>query len=338
MTGMLTVGVIFGGQSGEHEVSIASAQSVVEALAQRYRVVPFYISKRGQWAGTRDAQQVLTQGKVYEPENGGFMAVYSDLLAVDVVFPVLHGPYGEDGRVQGLLEMLHKKYVGNGVLASAVGMDKIMMKAVFGQAGLPQVKYLTLLAEQWQREAIPWCEQIELELGYPCFVKPANLGSSVGISKVRDRQQLQLAVNHALEYDRRVIVEQGVRAREIECGVLGNEQLSTSCVGEVTYTSDFYDYETKYTAGKAKYIIPAVIPPEVAQAVQTMSIKAFQAIGGRGLGRVDFFYIEESATILVNEINTMPGFTKMSGYPKFWQASGLEFVDLCDRLVQLAFA
>jgi D-alanine-D-alanine ligase len=335
---MQTVGVIFGGQSGEHEVSIASARSVCNALGKSYRVVPFYITKTGQWADPTTSEQVLTKNGAIVPVNGSYQVIFEQLGAVDVVFPVLHGPYGEDGRVQGLLEMLQKKYVGNGVLASAVGMDKIIMKSIFAQAGLPQVKYLAILAEQWHKQAIAWCEQIELELGYPCFVKPANLGSSVGISKVRNREQLQTAINHAIDYDRRVIVEQGVQAREIECGVLGNTELSTSCVGEITYQSDFYDYETKYTTGKAQYIIPASLPPAVAQAVQAMSIRAFQAIGGRGLGRVDFFYIAESATILINEINTMPGFTTTSGYPKFWQATGIEFTDLCDRLVQLALA
>jgi len=338
---MQTVGIIFGGQSGEHEVSISSAKSVCQALGQelgyKYRVQPFYIGKNGAWADGQTTALAIDSGRSQTVEQSHVVEVLAELLKVDVVFPVLHGPYGEDGRVQGLLEMLGIKYVGNGVLASAVGMDKITMKSLFAQAGLAQVKYLPLLANQWQREPDSWCEQIEIELGYPAFVKPSNLGSSVGISKVRDRQQLVTAIDLALQFDQRIIIEQGQTVREIECAVLGNDRsLHTSCVGEVTYQSDFYDYETKYTAGMAQYIVPALIPPAVEQVVKNMSIKAFQAIAGRGLARVDFFYIESSATVLINEINTMPGFTATSGYPKFWQKSGINFPDLCDRLVCLA--
>lgn len=330
---MTTVGIIFGGRSGEHQVSIASAQSVYQALKTIYQVMPFYIDRDGQWADIELSQQVLGTG---EPAASSNNNRWSDFANTDVFFPVLHGPYGEDGKVQGLLDMCNKKYVGSGVLASAVGMDKIMMKSTFAQAGLPQVRYLPLLLSQWHKYKDSWIEQIELELGYPCFVKPSNLGSSVGISKVRHRQQLWSALELAFSYDSRIIIEQGVSAREIECGVLGNADISTSCVGEVTYTSDFYDYETKYTAGRASYIIPASIPETVKEAVQSMSIKAFQAIGGRGLARVDFFYLPDRATVLVNEINTMPGFTSTSGYPKFWQYSGLDFPTLCDQLIQLA--
>jgi D-alanine-D-alanine ligase len=338
---MQTVGVIFGGQSGEHEVSIASAQSVCRALGEelshKYRVQPFYIAKNGAWADRQTTALALQSGRSQTVLQSRFTEVLTDLLAVDVVFPVLHGPYGEDGRVQGLLEMLGIRYVGNGVLASAVGMDKITMKSLFAQAGLAQVKYLPLLASQWHREPESWCEHIELELGYPAFVKPSNLGSSVGISKVRNRQQLITAIELALQFDHRLIIEQGQTVREIECAVLGNDcDVQTSCVGEVTYQSDFYDYDTKYTPGKAKYIVPAPIPPAVEQLVKNMTIKAFQAIAGRGLARVDFFYIESTATVLINEINTMPGFTPTSGYPKFWQQSGISFPELCDRLVALA--
>lgn len=333
ISAMKTVGVIFGGRSGEHQVSIASAQSVGMALKEIYQIIPFYIDAYGNWADIRLSEQVLATGKPLISAGAERWAEFAD---IDVFFPVIHGPYGEDGKLQGLLDMFNKKYVGNGVLASAVGMDKIMMKSTFAHAGLAQVQYLPLLLSQWQKYGESWLEQAEIELGYPCFVKPSNLGSSVGISKVRDRQQLKLAIDLAFSYDRRIIIEQGVQAREIECAVLGDTQISTSCVGEVTYASDFYDYETKYTAGKAQYIIPAEIPDAVEQAVQSMSVKAFQAIGGRGLARVDFFYLPASATVLINEINTLPGFTNTSGYPKFWQYSGLNFRDLCDRLVQLA--
>jgi D-alanine-D-alanine ligase len=335
----LQIGLLFGGRSGEHEVSMISAKAIASALAQnpRYDLQPFYIQKDGTWCTPQDSFAVLQSGLAladsHGPANFQLPAAVND---IDIWFPVLHGPNGEDGTVQGLLQLMQKPYVGNGVLASAVGMDKILMKSVFAQAGLAQVKYVALSRSAWQQQPEPWCEHIELELGYPCFVKPSNLGSSVGISKVRDHAQLINAIASAMSYDARVIIEQGVSAREIECAVLGNDRPQASVVGEITFKSDFYDYETKYTPGLADLIIPAVLPPEVTQAVQDMAIKAFQAIAGAGLARVDFFYIESTATVLINEINTFPGFTATSMYPKLWGASGLEFPQLCDRLIELA--
>ncbi|MCY7333877.1 MAG: D-alanine--D-alanine ligase [Pseudanabaena sp. CAN_BIN31] len=337
----LYVGLLFGGQSGEHDVSITSAKAIASALSQnpRYQVQPFYIQRDGTWRSPDLSQQVLDSGKGLQDSelltNAAFF-LPMEVQQVDLWFPVLHGPNGEDGTVQGLLQLMHKPYVGNGVLASSVGMDKIAMKAIFANAGLPQVKYVALNRWQWQQDEQAWSEHIEATLGYPCFVKPSNLGSSVGISKVRDRQQLQEAIASATSYDPRIIIEQGVTAREIECAVLGNEQPKASAIGEITFTSDFYDYETKYTAGMANLIIPSELPDNVTQAVQSMAVKAFQTVAGSGLARVDFFYVEATGTVLINEINTFPGFTSLSMYPKLWEYSGIPFTELCDRLVELA--
>ncbi len=349
MTGMidlaakspLYVGLLFGGQSGEHDVSITSAKAIASALSQnsRYQVQPFYIQRDGTWHSPDVSNQVLDSGKALQDSelltNAAFF-LPTEVQQIDLWFPVLHGPNGEDGTVQGLLQLMQKPYVGNGVLASSVGMDKIAMKAIFANAGLPQVKYVALNRWQWQQDEPSWSEHIEATLGYPCFVKPSNLGSSVGISKVRDRQQLKEAIASATSYDPRIIIEQGVTAREIECAVLGNEQPQASAIGEITFTSDFYDYETKYTAGMADLIIPSNLPDHVTQAVQSMAVKAFQTVAGAGLARVDFFYVEATGTVLINEINTFPGFTSLSMYPKLWEYSGIPFAELCDRLVELA--
>jgi D-alanine-D-alanine ligase len=343
----LRIGLLFGGQSGEHEVSITSAKAIASVLSQnsRYQLQPFYIQKNGLWCNPTKSQAVLSQtestaqtsekssDESSEPVQWQLPMAAND---IDVWFPVLHGPNGEDGTVQGLLQLMQKPFVGNGVLASAVGMDKILMKSLFAQAGLAQVKYVALSRWQWEDEPEAWYEHIETQLGYPCFVKPSNLGSSVGISKVRDRTQLEVAIGNAIGYDSRIIIEQGVTAREIECAVLGNDRPQASTVGEITYKSDFYDYETKYTAGLAELIIPAILPEGVTEAVQAMSVRAFQTLACAGLSRVDFFYVESTATVLINEINTLPGFTALSMYPKLWEYSGIAFADLCDRLIELA--
>ncbi len=337
----LSIGLLFGGQSGEHDVSITSARAIASALSQnpRYQVQAFYIQRNGTWRSPDISQQVLDRGAALADSeiltNAAFF-LPMEVQQVDIWFPVLHGPNGEDGTVQGLLQLMHKPYVGNGVLAAAVGMDKIAMKAIFANAGLPQVKYVSLNRWQWQQDQSAWTEHIEATLGYPCFVKPSNLGSSVGISKVRDRQQLKDAIASATSYDPRIIIEQGVTAREIECAVLGNEQPQASAIGEITFTSDFYDYETKYTAGMANLIIPSQLPDHVTQAVQSMAVKAFQTVAGAGLARVDFFYVEATGMVLINEINTFPGFTALSMYPKLWEYSGIPFTELCDRLIELA--
>ncbi|MBF2048164.1 MAG: D-alanine--D-alanine ligase [Elainella sp. C42_A2020_010] len=343
---VLRVGVLFGGCSGEHEVSICSAQAITQALLDaanqgKYEVVPFYIQKNGLWQTGELAQTVLESGVPADNDTGdaSLWMFPAEVTQVDVWFPVLHGPNGEDGTIQGLLKLMQVPFVGCGVLASAIGMDKLAMKTGFAQAGLPQVKYLAVSrSEVWSNPCVfpKLCDQIEATLGYPCFIKPANLGSSVGIAKVRTRSELEAALDNAASYDRRLIVEAGVIAREVECAVLGNDQPKASVVGEITFDSDFYDYETKYTAGKADLQIPAALPTEISSRIQEMAVQAFKAIDGAGIARVDFFYVEATGEILLNEINTMPGFTATSMYPQLWAASGISFPALVDQLVQLA--
>ncbi len=340
----LKVGLLFGGRSGEHEVSIISAGAIAKGLqanADKYAVLPFYIQKNGQWVAGAQAQQVLDSRQPMATSDAppDLWQFPAQTAAVDLWFPVLHGPNGEDGTVQGLLQLMQKPYVGSGVMGSSVGMDKIGMKMAFAQAGIPQVKYMALTRAQIHSDPSVFpklCDQIAAELGYPCFVKPANLGSSVGISKCRTHAELEAALNSAASYDRRIIVEAGVVAREVECAVLGNDAAKASVIGEITFDSDFYDYETKYTAGRADLTIPAVLPAAVAQRIQELSVQAFQSIDCAGLSRVDFFYVEATGEVLINEINTLPGFTATSMYPQLWQATGIEFPDLVDQLVQFA--
>jgi D-alanine-D-alanine ligase len=367
----LRVGLLFGGCSGEHEVSINSARAIAKALsaeqnASKYEILPFYIQKDGRWLAGNVSQQVLESGQPLQlprpnpdPQDNQLGQLGSDssqlstadrlsfsrwqspsqVAEVDVWFPILHGPNGEDGTVQGLLTLMQVPFVGSGVLGSAMGMDKIAMKMAFAQAGLPQVKYMAVNRSQiWSNPCVfpKLCDQIELNLGYPCFIKPANLGSSVGIAKARSRQELETALDNAASYDRRIIVEAGVIARELECAVLGNDQPQASVVGEITYSSDFYDYETKYTQGKADLVIPATISDAVTRQIQEMALQAFAAIDAGGLARVDFFYVEATGEVLINEINTLPGFTATSMYPLLWAHSGVSFPELVDRLIQLA--
>lgn len=343
----LTVGLLFGGRSGEHEVSINSAKAIAKALTlgnnpSKYRILPFYIQKNGVWSNSAIAEQVLSTGKPLAAEIANRDQLWqfpTPVSEVDVWFPILHGPNGEDGTVQGLFTLMQVPYVGSGVLGSAAGMDKIAMKDIFAQAGLPQVKYIAIARTQIESNTgtLPQLlAEIETELGYPCFVKPANLGSSVGIAKVRSRAELETALTNAASYDRRIIVEAGVQAREVECAVLGNEQPQASVVGEITFDSDFYDYETKYTDGRSQMHIPADLPPAIASEIQAMAIKAFTALDCAGISRVDFFYVEASGEVFINEINTLPGFTAFSMYPQLWKTSGVAFPDLVDQLIQLA--
>lgn len=346
----LQIGLLFGGRSGEHEVSIRSAQAIARALSmgdnlERYTVAPFYIQKNGVWANPTLSEQILQSGippSGTEETTAVSAALWqfpSEVSRVDVWFPVLHGPNGEDGSLQGLLQLMQVPYVGNGVLASSVGMDKIAMKMVFAQTGLPQVNYVAVdRAEIWSNPCVfpKLCDRIEDHLTYPCFVKPANLGSSVGIYKVRSRTELEAALDGAASYDRRLVVEEGVTAREVECAVLGNDLPKASVIGEITFDSDFYDYDTKYTEGRADLHIPAPLPEAVAQTIREMAVRAFQAIDGAGIARVDFFYAEKSGQIFINEVNTLPGFTATSMYPMLWKASGIEFDALVHQLIQLA--
>ncbi len=357
----LQVGLLFGGCSGEHEVSIRSAQAIATALTKgentsKYELMPIYIQKDGHWQPSDISQQVLESGnpkslKLTDENNNNsdlsptqqtssnLWQTPPETAQVDVWFPVLHGPNGEDGTIQGLLKLMQVPFVGSGVLGSAMGMDKIAMKIAFDHAGLPQVKYQAVTRSQiWSNPCVfpKLCDDIEAALGYPCFVKPANLGSSVGIAKVRSRSELETALDNAASYDRRIIVEAGVEVRELECAVLGNDLPKASVVGEITYDSDFYDYETKYTEGKADLFIPARVSEAIATQIKEMATEAFLAIDAAGLARVDFFYVEKTGEIFINEINTMPGFTATSMYPMLWEASGIPFDELVDILIQLA--
>ncbi len=341
------VGLLFGGRSGEHEVSVSSARAIAKALnsgenADKYELLPFYIQKDGLWQTDEIARQVLeynSQVSASSSDRSRLWQFPAKVSKVDVWFPILHGPNGEDGTIQGLLTLMQMPFVGSGVLGSAAGMDKITMKMVFESAGLAQVNYVAIdRAEIWSNPCVfpKIGDRIEQELGYPCFVKPANLGSSVGISKVQSRQELETALDEAASYDRRIIVEAGVTAREVECAVLGNDNPRASVVGEIAYQGDFYDYETKYTAGEAELAIPASLPDAIADKIRDMAVRAFKAIDAAGLARVDFFYNEATGEVLINEINTLPGFTATSMYPQLWAASGIEFPELVDRLIQLA--
>lgn len=344
------IGVIFGGCSGEHEVSIQSAQAIAHALARganqsKYEVVPVYILKNGVWQFGPEAAAVLQSGQAADVDTEAATFIWrlpdaQQAATIDIWFPVLHGPNGEDGTIQGLLTLMQVPFVGSGVLGSALAMDKLAMKTAFAQAGLPQVKYMAVSrAEVWSNPCVfpKLCDRIEETLGYPIFIKPANLGSSVGIAKVRSRQELEASLDTVASYDRRIIVEASVQGREVECAVLGNDVPKASVVGEITFSSDFYDYETKYTKGLADLTIPANLPIDVSRRIQEMAVQAFQAVDAAGISRVDFFYVESSGEILINEINTLPGFTATSMYPMLWQASGVAFEALVDQLVQLGY-
>jgi D-alanine-D-alanine ligase len=341
------VGLLFGGRSGEHEVSINSARSILQAFnspenLDKYAVIPFYIDKNGCWHSSEIAQQILSSRQplaIDKDIKANLWQFPPEVSEIEVWFPILHGPNGEDGTLQGLLTLMRVPFVGSGVLGSSVGMDKIAMKTAFASVGLPQVKYKAVTrAEVWSNPCVfpKLCDQIAQEFDYPCFIKPANLGSSVGISKVRSQQELETALDSAASYDRRIIIEAGVTAREIECAVLGNDNPQASVVGEITFDSDFYDYETKYTDGRSSMVIPANIPDTIANQVREMAVAAFKAVDAAGLARVDFFYVEKTGEVFLNEINTLPGFTNFSMYPQLWKATGLEFDKLVDKLVQLA--
>jgi D-alanine-D-alanine ligase len=340
--------VIFGGRSGEHEVSLASAHAIMGALREsgRYEVVPVGITREGAWISSggpmrelesRIGEQVSSSGGTARPASVSEKLPVGLVGAADVVFPVLHGPYGEDGTVQGVLELAGVPYVGSGVLASAAGMDKVTMKKVFAYHGLPQVEWLGLARKEWNEDRKKRVREIETSLGYPCFVKPSNLGSSVGINKATDSGELADALDAAAALDRRVIVEQGVDAREIEVSVLGNEEPKVSVPGEIVVPGhEFYDYEAKYVEGGMELHAPAEIPGGAAMEIQHIARTAYTAIDAAGMARVDFFLERGSGGVILNEINTIPGFTPTSVYPKLWAASGLPYEQLLDRLIQLA--
>jgi D-alanine-D-alanine ligase len=345
----LCVGVVFGGASGEHAVSIRSARTVIGALrggvnSERYAVSCFYIDRAGRWWPPTVAEAVLSGGEeaVTLPADAppGLQGLPVGAEAVQVWFPVLHGPNGEDGTIQGLFTLMGRPFVGSGVLGSALGMDKQAMKAAFAAAGLPQVPYACVLAEELVGseaglEAL--LDRLEAELGYPCFVKPANLGSSVGISKARDRGSLLAGLREAAALDPRIVVERGVTARELECAVLGGGAagpLRASVLGEIRFNADWYDYETKYSEGLSHTEIPAQVPEALSDRARQLALTATRAVAASGLARVDFFWDEASGELWLNEINTMPGFTSQSMYPMLWSASGVPLEDLVHELVR----
>src|SRR6202140_2138384 len=379
----LRVGILFGGRSGEHEVSLLSAASVLNAIdKEKYEVVPIGITKDGRWLTAEHAENLLQGKLVIEPRHlragdpdttqpagvlgpgeavvvppepvrrqNGLVPFQTDAaqmrrasdraINVDVIFPVLHGTFGEDGTIQGLLELADIPYVGAGVLGSAAGMDKDIMKSLFIAAGIPIVKHVTILRAAWEKDPKKVQKLMETKLTYPVFVKPANLGSSVGISKAHNRNELGPAIEEAAKFDRKIVIEQGVggkkeKAREIECSVLGNDEPEASVPGEIVPGTEFYDYTAKYVDEGSQLIIPAKLTKAETKKVQDMAVDAFKAVDCSGLARVDFLMDPKTERIYLNEINTMPGFTSISMYPKMWAASGLPYPELIDRLIQLA--
>ena len=352
--GKMRVGVVFGGRSGEHEISLLSAQSVMRAINKdRYDIVPIGITTEGRWLTGGDPLKTLTGGQVKMPELLQAPLVQrsasqvsralipgtapSSIPSVDVIFPVLHGPMGEDGTVQGLFELADLPYVGAGVMASAVGMDKVAMKDVFRAHGLPIVPYLVFQRSEWEHNPSEVMTQIEARLGFPCFIKPANLGSSVGITKAHDPVELDAALADAASYDRKLLAEMAVpHVREIECSVLGNDDPIASLPGEVKPGREFYDYQAKYFDENTQLIVPAPLSDELTARVRELAISAFRAIDCAGMARVDCLLNGETNEVFVSEINTIPGFTSVSMYPKMWQATGLSYGELIDRLIDLA--
>jgi len=377
----IRVGVLFGGRSGEHEISLLSAASVFKAVDQnKYEVVPIGITKEGRWVTSGDAERLLAGKPLLQPErqlragdpeatasaavlhngeavivppepqkSGAMTPFQSDGLTrrttdrainVDVIFPVLHGTFGEDGTIQGLLELADIPYVGAGVLGSAAGMDKDIMKSLFRAAGLPIVKHVTFLRSEWEAAPKKIQRAVEGKLKYPVFVKPANLGSSVGISKAHNRKELGPAIEEAAKFDRKIVIEAGVggqknKAREIECAVLGNDRPEASVPGEIVPSAEFYDYSAKYLDEGSQLIIPAKLTKPESKRVQELAVAAFRAVDCSGLARVDFLMDPKSRKIYLNEINTMPGFTSISMYPKLWAASGVPYPELIERLIRL---
>lgn len=359
MAGRIRVALIFGGRSSEHEVSCVSARHVAAAMdPERYEVVPIGITRQGRWLLADSSRRALQGGPLEIPEvafqaQGEPVAVVGDAArreivaldsdrpqerigGLDVVFPVLHGPYGEDGCVQGLLEMADLPYVGAGVLGSALGMDKEKMKVLFRACGLAIGDFVVVRAHEWASDRGRVLDDA-VRVGFPSFAKPANLGSSVGISRCTDPETLEKGIDLALRYDRKVLVEEGISGREIECAVLGGDAPEASVPGEIIPGRDFYDYVAKYLDDSSRLLIPAPLEPAVTDRIRADAVTAFKAIDGWGMARVDFFYEQDARGVVVNEINTIPGFTTISMYPKLWEASGLSYPALIDRLIELAF-
>jgi D-alanine-D-alanine ligase len=355
VTGKIRVAVLYGGRSAEHEVSVVSARGVMRALDRsKYEVVPIAITKSGRWMLPEKTPEQLDAPKGSLPgtgEEGASVALTRETGGaelrplenagagagtVDVVFPVLHGPFGEDGTVQGMLELAGVPYVGAGVLASALGMDKEMQKRVFRSRGLPVGAYMHVHADDWQRGAESVLELASEEIGFPSFTKPSGLGSSIGVSKCRTIGELRAGLELALKHDRKALVEKAITGRELECAVLGNDDPEASVVGEIVPAHEFYDFEAKYIEEGSELRIPAPIPDVVSDEIRGLAVEAFRAIDCAGMARVDFFYDHGRGGVFLNEINTIPGFTPISMYPKLWEASGIPYATLIDRLIELA--
>ena len=358
----IKIGIIFGGRSGEHEISIRSASTVIREIdAEKYVVVPIAIDGDGKWLNPveslevfpEDVQELLADtvselsdtpiallGDTAYKGLTSISAQEDKCIPLDIVFPILHGTFGEDGTIQGLLEMAGIPYVGCGVLASSCGMDKVVMKALFRDAGLPICEYVWFLRSEWEQNKNLAISQVETKLGYPCFVKPANLGSSVGVTKAIDSKTLREGVELAAQYDRKIVIEEHLDMREIECAVMGNETAKASMPGEYIVHDDdkkFLDYKEKYSGtGNNEFVVPALVSPELTKKIQKLSLDAYKSVDGSGFARVDFFLRSDTGALLVNEINTIPGLTDASGFPKMWEGSGMKFSDVIDSLVEFA--
>ncbi|SCZ00022.1 D-alanine--D-alanine ligase [Alkaliphilus peptidifermentans] len=353
----INVMVLFGGKSGEHEVSLMSAASILRAInKEKYNIIPVGITKDGTWKKCNTTINEIESGEwegitnkllgddgidsqvsLIPKDSSGRSIVLGDSIEnVDVVFPALHGPYGEDGTIQGLLEIMNIPYVGAGVLASALAMDKAIAKTIFKAENIPQADFEVIYRKKYKQNPIGEIEAIEARINYPVFVKPANLGSSVGISKAKNREQLIAAMEIAAQYDRKIVIEESINAREIECSVLGNDDPIASLPAEIIPSHEFYDYQDKYFDGTTQFIIPADLPEEMIAEVRKLAVRVYKLIDCNGLARVDFFVEKDTNKILINEINTMPGFTKISMYPKMWEATGISYEELINRLIDLA--
>lgn len=351
MMSKLKLGVIFGGMSTEHDVSVVSGTSIIKNLnREKYEIYPIYINEQGQWFQYNkkiEEIEILTVGDkvsdIVEIQNP-----MEYLKELDVLFPVLHGLYGEDGTIQGMFELLNKKYVGCKVLASSTCMDKAYAKVIFAQAGIEQADYIYIrkyhdkyiyVSQNFDEEicnANKICDIVEEKLGFPVFVKPSNSGSSVGINKSHDKEELVKHIEYASRFDAKILIEKNVNGREVECAVLGNEEVKASCVGEILPAEDFYTFDAKYKNAESRVVMPADLPKEISEEIRKSAIKAFKAVDGKGLSRVDFFVENETGRIIINEINTLPGFTQISMYPKLWEQMGLTYTELLDKLIELA--
>lgn len=341
---MKKLGVIFGGMSTEDKVSCISGASVIENLnKEKYEVFPIFIDKNGNWFKV----EITEENKLKMENKKQIENVFTYLKQMDLIFPILHGLYGEDGTIQGLLELLKVPYVGCGVLASSVGMDKVYTKIIFDKANIKQAKYVYIrgyndkyiyVDDSFNEKILDLKEILNVvieKIKFPMFVKPSNSGSSVGISKVNSKEELEKAIIEASKFDRKILIEEGIDGREVECAVLGNENVISSCVGEIKSSDEFYSYDAKYKSKESKTLIPAKISAEKSEEIRKLAVKAFKAIDGKGLSRVDFFIENESETVYINEINTLPGFTNISMYPKLFEQIGINYSDLLDKLINL---